>query len=74
VAGILPVDALPEPRQVRRSLWDVVERPLWIAAAAGAAMALLFAVTPLSGLLGWALCTSVGFVVLDAFDVVQGRK
>ena len=25
-------------------------------------------VTPLSGVLGWALCTYVGFVVLDSFD------
>lgn len=59
---------LPPARKIRRSVREAVERPLWIAAAVGAAVALLFAVTPLSGLLGWALCTYVGFVVLDAAD------
>ena len=31
-------------------------------------MALLFAVTPLSGTVGWALCTYLAFVALDYFD------
>jgi phosphate transport system permease protein len=39
-----------------------------IAAAVGVAVALIFAVTPLSGVLGWALCSYAGFVVLDALD------
>ncbi|HKN91671.1 MAG TPA: phosphate ABC transporter permease PstA [Acidimicrobiia bacterium] len=64
----VPAAALPHPRKVRRSVREVVERPLMIAAVVGVAMALIFAVTPLSGVLGWALCTYVGFVVLDSFD------
>src|SRR5207302_11076001 len=64
----VPAAALPQPRKVRRSVREVVERPLMIAAVVGVAMALIFAVTLLSGVLGWALCTYVGFVVLDSFD------
>jgi phosphate transport system permease protein len=68
MAGTIPVGALPEPRPIRRPVRQIVGRPLTIAAAVGAAVALLFAVTPLSGLLGWALCTYVGFVAVDAVD------
>jgi phosphate transport system permease protein len=39
-----------------------------IAGVVGVAMALIFAVTPLSGVVGWVLCTYVGFVALDALD------
>jgi phosphate transport system permease protein len=63
-----PASALPQPRKVRRSAREILERPLVIAGAVGLAMALIFAVTPLSGVFGWALCTYVGFVALDAFD------
>jgi len=68
VAGTVPAPAPPAARKVGPSVGDAVERPLTIAAVVGAAMALLFAVTPLSGLVGWALCTYVGFVLADAFD------
>jgi len=68
VAATLPAAALPQPRKLRRSFREAVERPLLTATAVGVAMALIFAVTPLSGLPGWALCTYVGFVVADAFD------
>jgi len=68
VAATVPAPALPQPRKVRRSVREVVERPLTIGGAVGLAMAVIFAVTPLSGVLGWALCTYTGFVVADAFD------
>ena len=62
---------LPPPRKVRRSVRESVERPLLILALVGAAMAAIFALTPLSGLAGWALCTYAGFVVADSFDVYR---
>lgn len=64
----VPAAALPQPRKVRRSPRELVERPLMIAGVVGVAMALIFAVTPLSGVLGWVLCTYVGFIALDSFD------
>jgi phosphate transport system permease protein len=67
----VPAAALPQPRKVRRSVQEIVARPLTIAALVGGAMALLFAVTPLSGVPGWALCTYVGFVVADSFDIYR---
>jgi phosphate transport system permease protein len=66
--GAVPAAALPQPRQVRRPPRELLERPLMIAGVVGIAVALIFAVTPLSGTLGWALCSYVGFVVLDALD------
>ena len=68
MAVTIPAPALPQPRKVRRTPREVAERPAMILAAVGAAMALIFAVTPLSGIPGWALCTYVGFVVADSFD------
>jgi phosphate transport system permease protein len=64
----VPAAALPQPRKVRRTPRDLLERPLLIAGGVGVFVALLFGVTPLSGVPGWALCTYVGFVVLDALD------
>jgi phosphate transport system permease protein len=68
---VSPPAAAPAQRRKLRSPLEAAERPLIIAAAVGAAMALIFAVTPLSGLFGWALCTYVGFVALDSFDRYQ---
>jgi phosphate transport system permease protein len=67
----LPAAALPQPRKVRRNLRELAERPLMILALVGVAMAAIFAITPLSGMVGWALCTYVGFVVADAFDIYR---
>jgi phosphate transport system permease protein len=67
VIGV-PAAALPLPRKVRPSLRELLERPAQLAGLAGVFMALLFAVTPLSGVLGWAICTYVAFVALDSFD------
>ena len=68
VPATLPAAALPQPRKIRRSPRELLERPLKIAAAVGAFMSVAFALTPLSGVFGWALCTYVGFVVLDSLD------
>ena len=68
VPATIPAAALPQPRKVRKSPRELLERPLMIAAAVGAFMAVAFALTPLSGVFGWALCTYVGFVVLDSLD------
>jgi phosphate transport system permease protein len=68
VPATVPAAALPQPRKVRQTPRELAERPLQIFAVVGAFMALLFAVTPLSGVLGWVLCTYSGFIALDAFD------
>jgi phosphate transport system permease protein len=65
---VVPAAALPQPRQVRRSPREIAERPLVILALVGALVAAIFAVTPLTGVFGWALCTYAGFVVLDFLD------
>jgi phosphate transport system permease protein len=64
----VPAPAPPQPRTVRQSPREVLERPLAILAVAGVAVAGIFAVTPLSGSLGWALCTYAAFIAADAFD------
>lgn len=64
----VPAAALPQPRKVRRSPREILERPLLIAAGAALAVALIFAVTPLSGLVGWLLCWYGAFIALDAVD------
>ncbi|HEU5450310.1 MAG TPA: phosphate ABC transporter permease PstA [Acidimicrobiia bacterium] len=71
VTSRVPAAALPQRRKVRRTPRELLERPLIIAGSVGVAMALLFAVTPLSGRLGWVLCTYGGFIVLDALDNCQ---
>jgi phosphate transport system permease protein len=68
VTATLPGAALPQPRKFRLSPRELLERPLRIAAVVGAVVTLLFAVTPLSGGLGWAICSYAGFVVADAYD------
>lgn len=68
MTATIPAAALPQPRKVRLSARELLERPLQILAVVGVFMALLFAVTPLSGVLGWGLCTYAGFIALDAFD------
>jgi len=68
VPATVPAPALPQPRKVRLNSRELLERPLKIGAAVGAFMALIFAITPLSGVLGWAICTYTGFVVADAYD------
>jgi phosphate transport system permease protein len=65
---VIPAAALPQPRKVRQSPRELLERPLQILAVVGVFMALLFAVTPLAGGLGWALCTYVGFIAVDWFE------
>jgi phosphate transport system permease protein len=70
---MVPAPALPQPRKVRQSPRELLGRPLVIAGAVGAAMALVFAVTPLSSVLGWVICTYVGFVVADAFDTYRAH-
>jgi phosphate transport system permease protein len=67
----VPAAALPPPRKVRRTLREAAERPARILAAVGLAWAVIFAVTPLSGLFGWALCTYAGFVAADALDTYR---
>jgi phosphate transport system permease protein len=64
----LPAPALPQPRKVRQSPHELLGRPLAILAVVGVAMAAIFAATPLSGGLGWAICTYAAFVAADAFD------
>jgi len=64
----VPAAALPQPRKVRQTPKELLARPLAILAAVAAAVTLVFAVTPLSGGLGWAICTYAGFVAADAFD------
>ena len=57
-----------QSRKIKQSPREALGRPLAIVAGAGVFMALLFAVTPLSGTVGWALCTYVAFVAVDYFD------
>jgi phosphate transport system permease protein len=68
VTRTVPATALPQPRKVRRTPRELLERPLMIAGAVGVLMALVFAVTPLSGLPGWVFCTYMAFVAADAVD------
>src|SRR5581483_10424768 len=68
VTATIPAPALPQPRKVRQSPRELLERPLQLLAIVGVFMALLFALTPLSGVLGWSICTYAGFIGLDAFD------
>jgi phosphate transport system permease protein len=68
VPATIPAAALPQPRKVRLTTRELLERPAKIGGAVAAIVTLLFAVTPLSGGLGWILCTYVGFIAADAFD------
>ena len=68
MTALLPPPALPAPRKVRQTPRELFERPVKIFCAVGVFMSALFAVTPLSGPVGWFFCTYVGFIGLDAFD------
>jgi phosphate transport system permease protein len=69
----VPAVALPQPRKLRRTPRELFERPLIVLGGVGLLMAALFAVTPLSGLTGWVLCTFVGFVCGDSIDSYQSQ-
>jgi phosphate transport system permease protein len=69
--SMVPAAALPRPRKVSCTPGELLARPLLIAGGVSIVIALLFAVTPLSGLPGWAICTYAGFVVLDSLDNYQ---
>jgi phosphate transport system permease protein len=51
----------------------LLARPAAILGVVGVAMAAIFAVTPLSGVLGWTICTYVTFVVADYVDTARSH-
>ena len=69
----LPAPELPKSRQVRQSPRELLARPSAILGLVAVAVTALFAVTPLSGGLGWIICTYVGFVAADAFDNLKAH-
>ncbi|HLF41557.1 MAG TPA: hypothetical protein VI854_08795, partial [Acidimicrobiia bacterium] len=72
-ADVIPAVVVPEPtpRRLRPAVTDVLARPAATFGVAGAAVAAVFAVSPLSGLLGWTLVTYGTFVALHAVDAYR---
>ena len=66
--SIAAAPPLPQPRKIGQSPKELLARPLAMLGAVGIAVAAIFALTPLSGGLGWAICTYVAFVVADYVD------
>jgi phosphate transport system permease protein len=62
---------LPRPRNLRQGRAQMLKRLLLIAPAVGFAVTVAFALTPLSGAVGWALCSYVGFVVAASLDTYR---
>lgn len=62
---------LPRPRNLRQGHAQVVKHLLLLAPAVGFAVTVVFALTPLSGAVGWALCSYGGFLVAASLDTYR---
>lgn len=72
-AVLAPAVAEPTPRRVRPRLSQSLARPAATLGIAGASAAASFAVTPLSGVLGWVLVTYAAFVGLHAAEMYRAH-
>lgn len=57
-------ETLPEPRRARSPVTETLRRPAALLAGTGVVVALLFMVTPLSGVLGWLVVTYPVFLAV----------